>query len=345
MTKKIACVLIFFLFSITFLFAASSKKLGLHLQGNGSQNLVDGFRFALTIEANAAGYQIVDSYNAANYQIKYSIEYDQIEEKFKFTVSLIKVKDSSEIITMEYFFADEEEMLLYSQLIFYMLMANLPEEETSSGYVDDTWRDKWLYVNASFDYSLMLLALQGTGLYKGVGIYIGTPPDDIKWISPLDNKIVPMMGAGLGVEFQFLDFMSVEPHVQVSFENVVSNHSMYSLLFSLQIKFPLKFFSSFVIEPYGMAAYPMRFPEENEVFVNYPDFFFGGGIQVAMKITKSSAIFFDVGYMYLGDTGINNYLNEYDPELHSKPDTIYYNHSVLKFSLGYKYGFFDRKTK
>jgi hypothetical protein len=338
MMKKITCASILLFFSISALYAANSKNMALNIQGNGNANLVDGFKHALIIEANAAGYRTTESLNEAKYQIKFSVEFDRIEQRFKFTVSLIKVEGLSEVITMEYFFADEEEMLLYSQLVFFMLMANLPEDEIPVPE-DNTWQNKWLYINASFDYSLMLLALKSDGLHGGLGVY----NDFFNPIrsAPIDNKIVPMVGAGLGVEVQFLDFMSIEPHAQISLENAVIDHLMYSLLFSVQLKFPLKFFSSFVIEPYGIAAYPMRFPEENEIFFTYPDYIFGGGIQVAVKAGKIGALFFDVSYLYLGDTEMNNYYGE----LYPKPETIHYDHSVLKFSIGYKFGFINRKTK
>jgi hypothetical protein len=341
MTKKITCFLIIFLFSLTFLYAAGPKKLALHLQGNGSQNLVEGFKFALTIEANAAGFQVIDSYNAANYQIKYSIEFDRMEQKFKFTVSLIKIMDSSEVITMEYFFADEEEMLLYSQLIFYMLMANLPEEETGSVYEDDTWRNKWLYLNTSFDYSLMFLILEGKGLIGGAGIYHELSDRTVDRVAPLDNMIVPTMGAGLGLEFQFLNFMSIEPHAHISLEEVVYDNLVYNVLFSVELKFPLKIFSSIVIEPYGLAAYPISFPQGEDIFKGIPTYLFGGGIQAAVKAGKNGALFFDVSYLYIGEIGM---INRFD-KLYPKPDTIFYDYSVLKFSVGYKFGFFNRKTK
>jgi hypothetical protein len=339
MMKKITCASILIFFSISALYAANSKNMALNIQGNGNANLVDGFKHALIIEANAAGYRTTESLNEAKYQIKFAVEFDRDEQRFRFTVSLIKVEGLSEVITMEYFFADEEEMLLYSQLVFFMLMANLPEDEISAPE-DNTWRNKWLYINTSFDYSLMLLALKGDNLMGGLGIFNSSV--DPPLVAPMDNKIVPMLGAGLGLEFQFLDFMSIEPHAQISLENAVIDHPVYSLLFSVQIKFPLKFFKYFVIEPYGLAAYPMRiFDGDEDIFFTYPEYIFGGGVQVAVKAGKSGALFFDVGYMYLGDTELNNYYGELYPE----PDTIHFDHSVLKFSIGYKFGFFNRKTK
>jgi hypothetical protein len=338
MMKKSICVLFLFICSFSHIYAANSKNITLNVQGTGQPGFVEGFKAALIIEAQAAGYQITENLNAAKYSIRFTVEFDQMEQKSKFIVSLIKVVDLSVIVSMEYFFADEEEMLLYSQLIFFLLMSNIPEDEISAAPEDDTWRNKWLYISPSFNYSLMFLALQSEGLIEGIGVYNGDfdSPDRV---APLDNKIVPIMGVGLGLEVQFLDFMSIEPHAQISMEQIILNRIMYSALFSVELKFPLKFFRSFVIEPYAVAAYSMRFPEELEIFVNYPQFIFGGGIQVAVKAGKSGALFFDVSYLYLGDIGMNN---QYD-ELYPKPEIIYYNHSVLGFGIGYKFGLFDRK--
>jgi hypothetical protein len=335
--KKAICVLFLFICSFSHIYAANSKNITLNIQGTGQPGFVEGFKAALIIEAQAAGYQITENLNTAKYSIRFTVEFDQIEQKSKFVVSLIKVVDLSVIVSMEYFFADEEEMLLYSQLVFFLLMANLPEDEISAVPEDDTWRNKWLYISPSFNYSLMFLALQSEGLIGGIGIY--NDAVDPPLIAPLDNKIVPIMGVGLGLEVQFLNFMSIEPHAQISMEQIILDQIMYSVLFSVELKFPLKFFRSFVIEPYAAAAYSMRFPEELEIFVNYPQFIFGGGIQIAVKAGKSGALFFDVSYMYLGDTGMkNNY-----GELYPKPEIIHYNHSVLGFGIGYKFGLFDRK--
>jgi hypothetical protein len=351
MARKALCALIILFFSITGLYAANSKNIKLNIQGSGSNELVEGFKYALKIEATAAGYDVTDNMVEAKYIIKFTVAFDQIQQKSKFNVSLIKVADSSEIVAMEYLFTDEEEMLLYSQLVFFMLMANLPEDETGSGVVDDTWRNKWMYVRASIDYSIMLLALvKSDKLVGGYGAYNSIDEEDIKHptaVVPLDNKVVPMPGLSIGAEVQFLNFMSAEPGVQVFYENAAKGYSTLNMLFSMQLKFPLKIFSGFVPAPYLMAAYPMRFSLEKEIFAQYPTLLFGGGLQAAVKMEKNSALFFEANYMMsfgsLGETNLNNQLAKYDPPLAPYPKTINYNYSAVCFKIGYKYGFFDRK--
>ena len=339
--KKMIFISFFLLSSVTFLYAVSPKNITLIIQGSGSQNFVEGFKNALTVEAKAAGYQVTDNLSSAKYNIKFTVEFDRIEQKSKFIVSLIKVDDSSVIVSMEYFFADEEEMMLYSQLVFFLLMSNLPEDVTASAPEDDTWRDKWIYFNLSFDYSMMFLLVNDPNLYDGKAVYNGKPGDPDFRVSPLDHKFTLMPGVSLGLEFQFLDFMSIEPHAQISMEQLVKDRLMYNALFSAALKFPLKFFKYIVITPYGSVAYSMRFPEELEIFTNYPQYiFYGGGIQIAMKAGNNGGLFFDVNYMYVGDTIMKNFYGDLYPE---PKEGIHYDHHVLGFRIGYKIGVFNRK--
>jgi len=342
--KKALCALFIVFSSISAIYAANSKNITLNIQGTGSGELVESFKYALKIEANAAGYDVTDNLADAKYYIKFTVEFDQVQQKSKFNVSLVRVADSNEIVAMEYLFTDEEEMLLYSQLVFFMLMANLPEDEVRMAVEDDSWRNKWLYARASIDYSVMLLSLKGK-------TYLTNDNPANRLISPpLEDKGVPAPGIGLGAEVQFLDFMSAELGVQMSYENL---NTMFNMLFSLEIKSPLKFFSGFVPEPYIEVAYPLRFPKGNEIFDNSPKFAFGGGIQVAVKMEKDSALFFEAGYLYyFSGVGMEN---QYKKDAKgqdfytqiitadSPQDTIKYNYSVVSFKIGYKYGFFDRK--
>ena len=335
--KKTACVLALLFCSFSVVYAANSKNITLSIQGSGQQAFVQGFKDALIIEAKAAGYDVTENTSAAKYNIKFTVEFDQSTQKSKFVVSLVRISDSYVIVSMEYLFSDEEEMLLYSQLVFFMLMANLPDNEVAASEpVDDNWRDKWLYISPYYNYSIMLLALRSEGLHAGVGVYNET----LTVINPQDNKIISMpAGLGLGLEFQFLNFMSIEPGVQISQDEVVSDHLMYNLLLSLELKFPLKFFRNVVFEPYGIVAYPKRFPKDLEIFADYPKYVFGGGMQIGVKVGKGGALFFDVSYMYYGDTPIKNPYGEYTPN----PPEIHYDHAVLGFSVGYKFGFLNRK--
>jgi hypothetical protein len=354
--KKALCAVFILFFSISTLYAANKKNIMLNIQGTGRADLVEGFIGALKIEASAAGYDVSDNPTASKYYIKFTIEFDNVEQKSRFNVSLVRTAGSEEIVAMEYLFTDEEEMLLYSQLVFFMLMANLPEDEIAPttivvGQADDSWRDKWLYIRASFDYSLLYLKLKPDGLIGGAGVYDG-PFASPTAIAPLDNKIVPMPGVRLGVEVQLFDFLSLEPGVQVSYEEMIKNNLVINMLFTMQIKFPLKFLSGLVIEPYLEAGYPMRFglaSGQKEVYAKdfMPKLVYGLGLQTAAKMGKSGALIFDFSYLfYLEGVGLNNYFKKAPPSpSYPNPSVIKYDYSVIGFGIGYKHGIFNRKKK
>jgi hypothetical protein len=341
--RKIACVSLIFLFSIAALYANDPENFILHIQGTGSPNFVEGFKFALEIEANAAGYQTTTNSSMADYSIRFSVEFDQTEQKSKFIVTLFSVKESLEVIAMEYYFADEEEMMLYSQLVFFLLIANIEIPVVEVVPENDNWRHKWLYITPSLNYSLLMFKLNEKNLVGGTGV---SDEEDASIIAPLDNRIIPTLGLGLGLEFQFLDFMSIEPHAHISFEEASLNELVFNLLFSLKLKFPLKFFNHLVISPYGAAAYSMYFSQKIDIAGSIPmldflpiDIAVGGGIQVAMKTGNNDALFFDASFMYFGDISTRNQF--YD--LYAYPPEVFYNYSILSFGIGYKFGLLDRK--
>jgi hypothetical protein len=337
--KKTLCVLVLIFCTFSAVYAANSKNIILIIQGTGQPAFVQGFKEALIIEAKAAGYDITETPSMAKYAIRFSVEFDQAAQRSKFTVSLVKVVDQYVIVSMEYMFADEEEMLLYSQLVFFMLMANLPDNEVAaSAPLDDGWRNKWVYLSPYFDYSIMFLALNPAGLHKGA-----TFNDPKTLFNHLDNKVVTMPGIGVGLELQFLNFMSIEPGALISSEQVISEHAMWNIALSGKLKFPLKFIGNAVLEPYGAFVYSMRFPQNDAVepFALYPQYAYGGGIQVSLKAGKSGAFFFDVNYIYYGDTGLKNPYGDYTPN----PKIIHYDQAILGLGVGFKFGFGDRKRK
>jgi len=339
--KKTICVLVLIFCTFSAVYAANSKNIMLIIQGTGQPAFVQGFKEALIIEAKAAGYDITDTPSMAKYAIRFSVEFDNEAQRSKFTVSLVKVVDQYVIVSMEYMFADEEEMLLYSQLVFFMLMANLPDNEVpASAPIDDSWRNKWVYLNPYFDYSVMFLAVKSDGLHAGAAFN-----DPKTLFNHLDNKVVTMPGIGVGLELQFLNFMSIEPGILISSEEALKDHAMWNMALSGKLKFPLKFIGNVVLEPYAAFVYSLRFPQSDKVdpfdLELFPKYVFGGGIQIALKAGKSGALFFDVNFMYYGDTGLKNPYGEYTPN----PKIIHYDQSILGLGVGYKFGFGDRKRK
>jgi len=205
-------------------------------------------------------------------------------------------------------------------------------------YTDtEDWRNKWLYLRASFDFPITFYTLKGDGLEAGTGIYNDKVTPTL--IQQLDNKIIALPGMTLGAELQLLNWLSIEPNVQLGWEHL-NNKDFINLTAGLELKFPFKFISNIMLEPYGAVSYPV-FTSSSKVFYSFPIIAFGGGLQVGMKGWKQTgSVFFDINYMYYyGDAVIHNP----DTKLYSKPDRIHYQRSVLGLGVGYKFGIINRK--
>jgi hypothetical protein len=155
------------------------------------------------------------------------------------------------------------------------------------------------------------------------------------------------MGAIAGIEFQLLPFLSLEANFQVSLGNPREQYAL-NMAAGAELKFPLKFLKSCVIQPYGAFVYPINHSptfvdpsdEEIPIFDEYPMFFIGGGIQFGIKMGKSGMLIIDGKYlMALTDTVMNNPYGELFPN----PPLIHYERKALHFSIGYKFGILNRK--
>jgi hypothetical protein len=207
---------------------------------------------------------------------------------------------------------------------------------------DDSWCNKWLYFRTSFDFPITLYKLKPDGLINETGIYEGTFETPNR-IQQLDNKVVALPGVTIGLELQFLKWMSIEPNFQINWE-YLNDKDFINMAAGLELKFPLKFIRNVMLEPYGAALYPVHIPLlsklSSEVFDSFPLFAFGGGFQLGIKGGGASVAFIDVNYMYYyGDTVVNNPYGE----LYPQPKVIHYQRSVLGLGVGFKFGVGSRK--
>jgi len=202
---------------------------------------------------------------------------------------------------------------------------------------NDDWRNKWLYLRTSFDFPITFYKLKGDGLNDGTRVYNDTDPNDIK-TQQLDNKVVALPAMTWGAEVQLLNWFSLEPTFQVSWE-YLNDKDFLNLAAGLQLKFPLKFIRNIMLEPYGNAVCPVL--TSSTVFDSFPKLAFGGGLQISTKGGQPGAVFIDVNYMYycLGDANIYNPYGEQYP----KPKAIHYQRSVIGLGIGYKFGLIDRR--
>jgi hypothetical protein len=318
---------------------------------------MDNFR----MEAGALGFEVVNNKADAGYTFRFNAQShtDDYNPAIKFIVliTLILNDGDRELVSFGWPYADINDMYEYNQYVFFRAAVLIPgiSEDDLAGLVteDDSWRKKWIYLRLSFDYPLTFYVLKNDGLWGGYAVYNGELDDDGRPVdpqnfrfSPLDHKILSKMGAIAGVEFQFLPFMSLEVNFQVSLGDTEDQYFL-NMAAGAELKFPIKIFKSFVIEPYGAFLYPLNV---SPVFNLYPSFIVGGGVQFGMKMGKSGMLIVDGRYMFLNfnsgfgftDVELNNPYREPYP-LYPEPAVIHYNRHVLGFSIGYKIGLFNRK--
>jgi hypothetical protein len=309
-----------------------------------------------TMEAGALGFEVVSNKDEAGYTFRfnsqsYTDEYDP-SIKFIVLISLLLNDGDRELVSFGWPFADINDMYEYNQYVFFRAAVLVPgiSEDDLAGLVadDDTWRNKWIYFRVSFDYPLTFYVLKPEGLIGGSGVWRGEDKNKPEAMSPIDHIILSKMGAIAGIEFHLLPFLSLEANFQVSLGNPREQYAL-NMAAGAELKFPLKFFRSMVIAPYGAFIYPINHDpkfkekesdEEKSIFAEYPMFFVGGGVQVGIKMGKSGMLVVDAKYMMaLTDTVMNNPYGE----LYPNPKEIHYDRRALHFSVGYKFGIFNRK--
>jgi len=274
------------------------NDISLYIYGFGSDEYQAAlFREALTTEAIAAGYNVTDTFRNADYGVRFEITLDPSETQYILQVRLIRMEDLFTIVTSDYLFADFEEMLPQNQPLFFMLMSNLPAAHGAvrrGGGNNEDWNNKWLYLRLSLDYPIVFYLLKNDGLYRKSAVYEGTLEDPTDFW-PLDNIIVALPGGTLGLELQFLNWMSIEPMVQASWENL-NEQDFVNVAAGVELKFPIKM-KNVMLEPYGLVSYPV-YSSLPSTFKSSPLMAFGGGLQFGINGGRAGAVFLDVNYMY-----------------------------------------------
>jgi hypothetical protein len=246
------------------------------------------------------------------------------------TVSLQDSNDGREVLQFSWAFDTLEEMYEWNLHLIYQAMANVPLTKLTVIPETDHWRNKWLYIRASFDYPITFYAYPEPSAIHAKATTPGISPD----YSVLDHKVLPFPGLTLGIEFQFLNWMSAEGDFKVNFGDPLSTAFIPAIDF--QLKFPLKPSKHFMIEPYGIATFPTSTATDT---LEFPRLGLGGGAQFGVKGGSMGALFVDINYVhYLGKVvTVNTDANK--PE----PKNINWSRFSVSFGIGYKAGFFNRK--
>jgi hypothetical protein len=266
---------------------------------------------------------------------------------YVFQLMLRDTKTNETLVQQNLYYASMDEVYNFFPLLVHNLFTHIlgspvytfAQAAPGAAYDEnvDTWRDKWLYLRISIDFPISYYELKEDGLIGGIGAYEGSFESPNR-VSPLDNKVVLLPALTIGLELQFLNWLSIEPKFQAGMDHM-NEIDFFHLAAGVELKVPLKFMRNIMIEPYGAFTMPLLPP--TDVFDSSPMFGYGGGIQISTYGGKAGAVFIDVNYMYFGDVGI------YNPngQLYPNPKVIHYNRSVIGLGFGYKAMFINRKKK
>jgi hypothetical protein len=293
------------------------------------------------MELLGANYAVVENQNDSDYTMALAITQDvddgyedetgvaQVDHIINvLTVSLQDTKDGREVLQFSWAFETLEDMYEWNLHLIYQAMANVPLTKITGVPDTNHWRNKWIYIRASFDYPITFYANPNPG-----GIHAEPVAGEPNRYARLDHKIRPFPGFTAGLEFQFLNWMSIEGDFQINFGDPLSTALIPSI--DIELKFPLKPSRHFMIEPYAMAALPATTATDT---VQFPVVGVGGGIQLGVKGGAMGAFFVDVNYVhYLGDVITKN--TDADKPL---PTTISWTRFSVGLGIGYKIGFFNR---
>jgi hypothetical protein len=366
----------------------------------GTSDDEEQLEFFLTnfaLEAASAGYIVKESRSEAAYTISFiivpnlppdtAVENEQAEDgeegeappvnqypdyqylddnKYLMKISLIRNKDDLEVVSFDFFFTELTEVYTYNRELFQNATFYIPpitdEDLILAGEPDDRWKNKWLYLRASFDYPIIFYGLQKEGFKFGYALFNETAKDNPDGgeglVNPIGNEVMPFPGATIGVEFQFLNFMSFEINFQASMGEVATlYHNPYfiNMAAGAELKFPFDLFPNkfpnIIMSPYAAASYslnPFLYPSSRFTKEGFPALAVGAGIQVSAKWGSRGAFFIDIKYMFCFTDAVmyNPYLFfPEDKQLTPLPGVIHYKRSFIGIGIGYRIGFFDRGRK
>jgi len=331
-------------------FAQNITNRHLFIEGFSERNdQLEFFLFYFAMEARSVGYTITRTRQEAAYTFRFTVVPNTItvqgvqrpappeENQYYIRIILINNRNNVESLSFNFYFSELDEMLEYIQFLFYRATVFIPAIAGEKP-IDRNWQNKWLYLRTSFNYPIVFHALQPAGLEGGgQSLYGFNEQGEMDDFIPLDNKIQPQPGFTIGLEVQFLNFMSFEANLQSSLGNN-STYSFFNWAAGGELKFLIKT-DYYMIKPYMTGLYQFN---TSPIFKEFPSFSFGGGIQIAARGGRSGAFFVDLKYLHsFSDViMINPYI---DPPLAPNPSEIHYKRFVIGAAIGYLYGNLDRK--
>jgi hypothetical protein len=337
---KGGCFLALFVLALP-VFAQSREDVNVYIAPVvASPDQASFFHENFSTETIGAGYSVTQDADEADYTIKLEVKPNLIrysdgteeqappdEKQYILYISLIENEEDSEIVSFSFAFTSTDEMYDFNLYLLYEAMANVPMTKFGDmAIVTDNWRNKWLYLRASFDYPVTFYQLKSPDILTGSHSVI-----------PLDNKISPFPAVTMGLELQYYNWISSELSFNLSFADPFGTSFIPAI--QLEQKFPIKPSKNFMIEPYATASFPVATTLNS---IQFPKVGVGGGFQLGVRGGNMGAFFVDINYIhFLGDVIAKNpWVNDYP-----KPDRISYTRFVVGLGIGYKIGYFDRSKK
>ncbi|MDR1445140.1 MAG: hypothetical protein LBI94_09715 [Treponema sp.] len=285
------------------------------------------------MELTGANYAVVENRNQADYSMNLNItqevkdgEDDVAAEIINvLSISLVDNKDGHEILEFSWAFTVLEDMYEWNLHLIYQAMANVPLTKITAAPDTNHWRNKWLYI-------------AGYGsLNLNFGFY-----DSGNTVSYQNREYTFYPGPlfGLGLEYQFLNFLSVELDILGAPYGIDASHNAIIFGMPLLIKFPLKPSRHFMLEPCA----GIQFNTSSQGSIIPPILSWVGGFQYGIKAGERGAIVFDI--RAVGDIGSTKLSPPAQAGAHSAgPASKTYStidRFQLQFLFGFKAGFYNR---
>jgi hypothetical protein len=292
------------------------------------------FDYNFRMELSGANYSVSGDIKEADYLINLSITQDLEESEDSqdggaeriiniLTISLVDNRDGREVLRFSWAFEDLDDMYEWNLHLIYQAMANIPLTKLTAAADINHWRNKWLYICGYGGLDLTF----GFYDYKGtIGDFQGRP-----------YTFYPGPIFALGIEFQFLNFMSAEIDILGAPYEVTTQHSTLIFGLPLLLKFPLKPSRHFMLEPYG----GIQFNTSSTGSILPPLVSWIGGFQYGIKAGERGAVLIDI--RIVGDFGVG--ATKFSPSI--SPDNGQSSYTgedrfQLQLLVGFKAGFYNR---
>jgi hypothetical protein len=341
-------IIISFLFTAVFVYAQTRNDIMIHIPmpTGGTSTEQTFFKDNFEMETIAAGYATTENVREADYTLKLEVKpnmimYDDGTEELAppdepqniLELRLFRNEDNTEVVMFNFPFTEVEEMYDFNLFLLYQAMANVPLTKLTAMPDTDHWRNKWLYIRASFDYTVISYMADTSKPNSQTNPAYGLSPSQPErtGLAP-DNSYTSRssLGGTIGIEFQFLNWMSAEAYAKLLFGD--TGGSAFVPTVGVELKFPLKPSKHFMLEPYALVEFPLN---SGSGILKWNVTGLGGGMQFGVKGGEMGAFFVDANYVYdIGEIHIRENARE-----------AYWNRWTLSFALGYKIGFFNRNKE